>query len=122
MAVDHMRDYFAALVGVNPRKLWAGVWERIIRSIPRPVLGIWYAYKALRRLSTATEIVKEVAQDPSTRNLDYWTLTARETVSNPQWGENMYRALAARVRAKDRSPETALALELAYLIYKRKRG
>lgn len=99
-------------------------WERFLRWLP---LRVWMLIYFLRAwfspdLEGAVDVVVDVAHDPSTRNLDSWTLINRKTVSNPQWGENMYRALAARVEFGSGEPEAALLLELAYLAYKRKRS
>lgn len=106
---------------VNKRKFFRGLLELSIRALPARVLAAFYLLRALfsSDFQRALEVVQSVARDPSTRNLDTWTAAHRVAVSNPKWGENMYRALSARVKFRNASPEAALLLELAYLAYKR---
>jgi hypothetical protein len=119
-----MRDYLSTRFGVNPRKLRQGLWERIARRIPARWWAFYYAWIALRspEFEKALGTVREISQDPSSRSLSTWGDINRLTVSNQQWGENMYRGLAARVKMGSRKPETSLLVELAYLAYRRKKN
>ncbi len=119
-----MLDPVAAYLRVNRRKVLRGLTERLLRCLPARLWAFVYVLRVLRssKFDEAFEVVRNVSQDPSTRNMDSWTGVARATAAHEAWGENMYRGLAARVALKDRSPEASLLIELAYLAYKRRRG
>ena len=104
-------------------KLILGMFEGWLRALPHWVWALVYLIKAFRSgaFAQALDAVRDVAHDPSTRGPKYWANIDRLAVSNQRDGENTYRSLMARVRFKDRSPEAALLLELAYLSYKRTR-
>lgn len=119
-----MRSFVSTYFQVNPNKLAAGLWERFVRRLPPRLLALYYIARAVYspQFEKALRVVAEVSNDPTSRNFTGWNGMARAVVSNPEWGENVYRGLAARVKMGSRSVETSLVTEVAYLIYKRRKN
>ena len=101
-------------------KAWAEVVGRVL---PYRVWALYYAWRMIfsPSFTKAVDVVREVAHDPSTRNLKYWGEINRQEVSNPKQGENIYRNFSARLKLGDLSPLAALKIELAYQAYRRVR-
>lgn len=110
-------------MGINRKKFWRGLWEVSVRSLPPRVLAIYFISEIYfsRDFNKALKTVRTVSQTPDSRNLDTWTLMNRRAISQPKETENVYRTFAARLEFGAKKPLDSLLLELAYLIYKRKR-
>jgi hypothetical protein len=106
------------------RKRIRGWAEKAYRRLPTTVVMLPFLWQLIRSddFRKAYRIVRKISHDPSTRNLCHWTEVNRLTATQPQWTENMYRGLAARIEFGSHEPIASLLIELAYLAYKRKHG
>jgi hypothetical protein len=101
-----------SMIGMNLVLPKVPRWARKVAYL----VALWMVCRLIfsKDFTRASEVVREIAVDPSSRNLSTWGEINRATVSNQAWGENMYRALAARVKFGAGDPNASTLLEVAY--------
>lgn len=94
------------------QKIWRRVPLRLIASVEALRL-IWSP-----EFGDASRVVRQVAQDPSSRDLNTWGDYARVQISEPAQSENVFRNFTARLILKHRN--SGPLIELAWLAWKRR--
>jgi len=96
-----------------------GLWlKHIWRNFPTRLIATFLALKLIwsPSFTVADWAIREIAQDPASRDLNTWGELGRAKISNAKEGENLWRNFAARLKLNH--PKAGPLTELAWLAWK----